>query len=126
MSTAIPYVAIVDDDAPVRKALARLLNASAFKSRTYSSALEFLDSLEGAFPECLVVDFQMPEMNGFELHDELVRAGVRIPTILITAHEDASCRERCRAAGAVFLRKPLDHAVLISAIDRAIGRTHAN
>jgi FixJ family two-component response regulator len=123
MSARLPYVAIVDDDASVRKALARLLNASAFTSRGYSSAVEFLDSLTGAFPECLVVDFQMPEMNGFELYDELVRAGVRIPTIVITAHEDASCRERCRAAGTTFLRKPLDHAVLISAIDRAIAQT---
>jgi FixJ family two-component response regulator len=122
MNATIPYVAIVDDDAPVRTALARLLNASAFKSLAYSSAGEFLDSLANALPECLVVDFQMPEMNGFELHDELERAGVRIPTILITAHEDASCRERCRAAGATFLRKPLDHAALISAIDRALGR----
>ena len=123
MSARTPYVAIVDDDAPVRKALARLLNASAFKSRAYSSAVEFLDSLTGAFPECLVVDFQMPEMNGFELHDQLLRAGVRIPTIVITAHEDESCRERCRATGAIFLRKPLDQAVLISAIDRALGRS---
>jgi FixJ family two-component response regulator len=123
MSASIPYIAIVDDDAPVRKALSRLLDASSFKSRTYSSAVEFLDSLTSAFPECLVVDFQMPEMNGFELHDELERAGLRIPMILITAHEDVSCRERCRAAGATFLRKPLDHAVLISAIDRAIGRS---
>ena len=122
MNALPPYVAIVDDDQSVRRALARLLDASSFNSRTYSSGVEFLNSLASALPECLVVDFQMPEMNGFELCDELVRAGVNIPTILITAHDDKGCRERCRAAGAAFLLKPLDQAMLISAIDRAIGR----
>jgi FixJ family two-component response regulator len=123
MNARIPYVAIVDDDASVRKALARLLNVSAFEPRAYSSGVEFLESLTTFAPECLVVDFQMPEMNGFELCEELMRAGVRIPTIVITAHDDSSCRERCRAVGAAYLLKPLDQAVLVSAIDRAIGRS---
>jgi FixJ family two-component response regulator len=123
MSATTPYIAIVDDDASVRTALSRLLNASAFMSRTYSSALEFLESLTNSPPECLVVDFQMPEMNGFELCEELVRAGVQIPTIVITAQDDSRCRERCRAVGAPYLLKPLDQAILIEAIDRAIGRS---
>jgi FixJ family two-component response regulator len=123
MSAPIPYIAVVDDDAPVRRALTRLLNASAYRSLAYSSASEFLDSLASAFPECLIVDFQMPDMNGFELHDELVRAGVRIPTIVVTAHQNGNCREWCRAAGATLLRKPLDHGDLISAINRALGRS---
>jgi len=73
MNAPAPYVAIVDDDASVRKALARLLFASAFDARTYASAQQFLTSLGHAIPQCLIVDLQMPEMTGLELHSELVR-----------------------------------------------------
>jgi FixJ family two-component response regulator len=123
MNAKPPYIAIVDDDASVRKALARLLNASTFRSRAYASAFEFLESAKSTLPACLVVDFQMPEMNGFELCDELLRSGIRIPTIVITAYDDVSCRERCRAVGTDCLLKPLDQALLISAIGKAIGRS---
>ncbi len=116
-------IAIVDDEASVRKALARLLSASALNSRTYASAREFLDSLASDVPECLIVDLQMPEMTGLELQGELLRAGVKIPTIVITAHNEESFREQCRAAGAAaYLLKPLDEATLIAAIKAAIER----
>jgi FixJ family two-component response regulator len=122
MNSQLPYVAIVDDDASVRTALSRLLNASDFKPHAYPSAGEFLQSLADMQPECLILDLQMPEMNGFELHCELLRAGVKIPTIVITANHDLDRRERFRAAGAEYLLKPLDQATLISAIKRMIGR----
>jgi FixJ family two-component response regulator len=116
-------VAIVDDEASVRRALARLLGASSFSSRTYASAREFLNSLVCGVPECLIVDLQMPEMTGLELQHELLRVGVKIPTIVITAHNGESFRERCRAAGAAAcLLKPLDEVTLIAAINTAIER----
>jgi FixJ family two-component response regulator len=77
IKTPIARVAIVDDEASVRKALARLLGASAFSSKTYASAREFLDSLACDVPECVIVDLQMPEMTGLELQRELLRAGVK-------------------------------------------------
>ena len=82
MNAPAPYIAIVDDDASVRKALARLLGASALNPQTYASGQQFLKSLEHAVPRCLIVDLQMPEMTGLELHSELLRAGIEIPTIL--------------------------------------------
>ena len=118
------YVAIVDDDPSVRKALARLLRAFSINPQTYGSAREFLDSLPGGVPECLILDLQMPEMNGLELQGELARVGARIPTIVITAHNEIGYRERCRAAGAAsYLIKPLDEGTLLSAISAAMGRS---
>ena len=68
-------------------------------------------------PECLIVDLQMPEMSGLELHQHLTRSDIQIPTIVITAHDDVGVRERCESAGAVaFLSKPLQDTSLFAAI----------
>jgi FixJ family two-component response regulator len=96
MSTQQARVAIVDDDASVRKALALLLNASSFAADTYGSAAEFLQSLGTGIPECLIVDLQMSEMTGLELQHHLVCGGFNIPTIVITAHNDFGAQERCQ------------------------------
>jgi len=107
----------VDDDPSVLKALTRLLRARAMEARTYVSAKEFLAALPEGLPRCLIVDLQMPEMNGLELLQHMARTGLRIPSIVITAHADAGTRDRCKSAGAfAFLAKPLQDAVLFSAI----------
>jgi FixJ family two-component response regulator len=116
------FVAIVDDDTAVRKALSRLLAAAAIPAQCYGSAREFLDSLASGAPQCLIVDLQMPEMTGLELQSELCRLGARIPTIVITAHNESGLRERCLAAGAAtYLVKPLDASELIASINSAVG-----
>jgi FixJ family two-component response regulator len=119
-------VAVVDDDASVRKALARLLSASSFDPSTYGSAREFLTSLAAGTPECLVIDLHMPELTGLDLQRHLTRAGVKIPTIVITAYNDPGIRERCQSAGvAAFLLKPLNGATLIGAINAAVAPQQA-
>jgi FixJ family two-component response regulator len=121
-NTLSGFVAIVDDDLAVRKGLARLLGASAIRARSFASAREFLDSLSAEVPECLIVDLQMPEMTGLELQGELGRLGARIPTIVITAHNESGLRERCLAAGATaYLVKPLDARELIANITTAVA-----
>jgi len=123
MPESTRWIAIVDDDPSVLKALARLLRARALCARTFGSAQEFLDALPDGLPDCLIVDLQMPGMTGLELQQHLVEAGIKIPTIVITAHDVVSTRERCRAAGAsAYLLKPVQDAVLISAINSATGR----
>src|SRR5690242_382331 len=125
--TLTGFVAIVDDDSAVRKALGRLLGASAIRSHAFASGREFLDSLPSGAPDCLIVDLQMPEMTGLELQAELTHSGARIPTIVITAHHDVGLRERCLTAGAAdYLVKPLDDVVLLASIDSAIGRAEFN
>jgi FixJ family two-component response regulator len=122
MARALPWIAIVDDDPSVLKALGRLLRAHAFETRTFGSAREFLSVLSEGLPECLIVDLQMPEMTGLELQRHLTRSRLRIPTIVITAHNDAGARERCETAGAAaFLSKPLQDTSLLAAIAAARG-----
>jgi FixJ family two-component response regulator len=116
-------IAIVDDDASVRKALARLLSASSFDTETYGSARDFLKSLNAGLPDCLIVDLHMPELTGFDLQRHLQRAGIRIPTVVVTAFNEPGLRERCQSAGAAaFLLKPLDGSTLIGAVNAATGR----
>jgi FixJ family two-component response regulator len=120
MAQDSPWIAIVDDDPSVLKALARLLKARGIEVRTYTSARDFLTSLPDGRPECLVVDLQMPEMTGLELQRHLIRTGIRIPTIVITAHNEGEMRELCKSMGASdFLSKPLQDTSLLAAIDKA-------
>jgi FixJ family two-component response regulator len=122
MAKPATRVAVVDDDVSVRKALGRLLAASAFDTETYGSAREFLSSLKSELPECLIVDLHMPDLTGLDLQRHLKGAGLTIPTIVITAHNEPGVRERCQAAGAVnFLLKPVNGASLIGAINVAVG-----
>jgi FixJ family two-component response regulator len=116
------WIAVVDDDASVLKALRRSLRIRGFQAKTHGSAQEFLASLADGLPECLIVDIQMPEMTGLELHLYLTRKGIRIPTIIITAHGDSVVRERAESAGVIaILSKPLEKGSLFAAIDAAIG-----
>ena len=120
MAEAPPWIAIVDDDPSVLKALTRLLRTRGLRAKTYGSAQEFLAALPSGAPECLVVDLQMPQMSGLELLQYLTKKDVQIPTIIITAHGDIGVRERCLAAGAAaFLLKPLQDKSLFAAIEAA-------
>jgi FixJ family two-component response regulator len=117
------FIAIIDDDPAVLKALKRLLSARSYQAETYESAEAFLASLPKSLPECLIVDLQMPDMTGLELQKHLLRSGIQIPVIIITAHDEAGARERCKSAGAVtLLSKPLQESVLLAAIDDATTR----
>ena len=117
MRLAPVRVAVVDDDASVRKALARLLGTLNCSVRSYASAEDFLDSLQYTSPDCLIVDLQMPSMTGLELQLHLLRTGVRIPTIVITAHGELLLRKQCEAAGAVaYLLKPFEDRILLEAL----------
>jgi FixJ family two-component response regulator len=122
MAKTSGWIAIVDDDPSVLKSLARLLGTRSFNARTYQTARQFLASLSGGLPDCLIADLHMPEMTGLELQQNLAREGIRIPTIIITGHDQAGMRERCKAAGAItFLTKPLQDTSLFAAIDTATG-----
>src|SRR5215213_6428409 len=121
MPEASPWIAIVDDDPSVLKALGRTLRVRAFQSKTFGSAQEFLNSLCDGLPKCLIVDLQMPGMTGLELHHHLMCRGLRIPTIIITAHADNRVRERLESVGPVaILLKPLQNTSLFEAIDAAV------
>jgi FixJ family two-component response regulator len=119
MAEASPWIAIVDDDPAVLKALSRLLRSRAFCAQT-GSGKEFLAALPAGLPMCLIIDLQMPEMNGLDLHQHLVSSGRKIPTILITAHAEAALQDVPNEGTFVAsLRKPLQEKALFSAIEKA-------
>ena len=123
MAGVASWVAIVDDDSSVLKALARLLRTRGFRAKTFLSAQAFLGAPPGDLPECLIVDLQMPGMSGLELFQRLTLEGIEIPTIIISAHDDADVRQRYEAAGVVaYLLKPLQDTALFAAIARARTR----
>jgi FixJ family two-component response regulator len=113
----VPVIAIVDDDASVRRSLHRLVKSAGYAVETFASAGEFLAWLPRGRAACLVLDVHMDEMSGFELQQRLA-----VPVVFITAHDDAPTRVRIEKSGAVgHLWKPFDEAALLDVIRRAIG-----
>jgi FixJ family two-component response regulator len=119
MANDLPSIALVDDDPAVLRALSRLLRSHTLLVRTYESGQEFLASLPGGLPDCLIVDLQMPTMSGYELQQHLVRSSFNIPTIMITANRQAGLHQENPGLVA-FLLKPLQESTLLAAINRAI------
>jgi FixJ family two-component response regulator len=113
----IPVIAIVDDDASVRRSLHRVVQSAGYAVETFASAGEFLAWLPRGQAACLVLDVQMKEMSGFELQQRLA-----VPVIFITSHDDASTRAHIEKSGAAgHLWKPFDGAAVLDAIRRAVG-----
>lgn len=113
-------IAIVDDDEGVRISLASLLRSFGYRVSTYGSALAFLDS--GEQPDCMVVDIQMPAMQGDELQARLIADGRRIPMIFMTAFPTEAVRSRVLAAGGLaFLEKPADTDRLVRELEHAVA-----
>jgi FixJ family two-component response regulator len=126
MNERPPTVFVVDDDDSVRKSLVRLLKAMGYPARPYASAKEFLEGwrLDPA-PGCLVLDVQLPGLNGLELQAQLRATSCPIPIIFITGHGDIPMSVRAMKAGAVdFLAKPFQDESLLRAVQEAIARSH--
>jgi FixJ family two-component response regulator len=119
---ATRYVAVVDDDRSVGVALCRLLRATGIDAKAFESAESFLESLRADMPDCLVLDVQMPGMNGLELQQRLKDIAAPLPVIMITGRDEASIHAICMAMGASsYLRKPLNDDDLLDAVERAIA-----
>lgn len=115
-------VVIVDDDELVRQALESLVKAAGFVTETFASAEDFLHSLPMDSNKCLILDVRLPGMSGIELQRRLRAENNGIPIIFVTAHGDASTRDRAKKDGAMrFLNKPLRGQTLLDAINAALG-----
>ncbi len=115
-------VYVIDDDASVRTALARLLRSANFNAETFSSADEFLKNPKQKQDACILVDIRMPGSTGFDLQRQLVSTRVQLPVIVISASDETLIREYARQLGAVsFFRKPVDDQALLDAILWAIA-----
>jgi FixJ family two-component response regulator len=110
-------VAIVDDEDSVRRSVERLLRSAEMQVETFASGREFLQALRESRPDFLVLDLHMPVMSGFDVCDELERAGIRMPIAIITGHDKPEYRAHAMAAGVTaYLPKPIDDKELIGVI----------
>ena len=115
-------IAVVDDDEPIRSALARLLRTIGYDARLYASAETLLAELPRSAPSCVLTDIQMPGMNGLELARELSRLAPALPVLVMTAYPSLASRELALAAGATeYLTKPLDDLLLEHWLRGAVG-----
>ncbi len=115
-------VHIIDDDEAMRDSLSFLLDAAAMPTRTYESAIEFLEHVETLEPGCIVTDVRMPQMSGLDLVRQLKARGVPHPMIVITGHGDVPLAVEAMKAGvADFLEKPFEEETLLRAIRSALA-----
>jgi FixJ family two-component response regulator len=101
MSESVPQVYVLDDDVSVREAVGGLIRSAGLSVKTFASARETLDSLRKELPSCLVLDIRLPDINGFELQQELATKDIQIPIIFLTGHGDIPMSVRAIKAGAL-------------------------
>ena len=123
-TSAMPVVFVVDDDVSVRESLELLIRRAGWKPETYSSAQDFLRRPRDQAPSCLVLDVELPDLNGLDLQERVTADRNDLPIIFITGHGDIPMSVRAMKAGASeFLTKPFDRDVMLNAIRRAIERS---
>lgn len=118
-------MAILDDEAEIRKAIKRLLTVRGYTVEEYERGEDFLAALDAHPPSCLLLDLHMPGIDGFEVLAALRARKTPPPVIVITAHDEAGALERARALGAfAYLMKPVDRDTLLAAMTAAKAAGH--
>jgi FixJ family two-component response regulator len=124
MSDPGPVVLIVDDDASVRRSLARLLRTEGYETETFGSAEEFLQNAPYKGSGCIILDVRMPGKSGMQLQEDLSNASSSLPIIFITGHGSLPMGVQAMKKGAIdFLSKPFDDAQLLAAVGAAIEKS---
>ncbi len=115
---------VVDDDASVCRALTLLLSSHGFKVETFSRAAKFLEFNHPKVPSCLVLDINMPDLNGLALQEIMAQKGMGIPIIFITGYGSIPITVKTMKAGATdFLPKPFAEKDLLKAIENALSKS---
>jgi len=115
-------ISVVDDDESVRRSTRLLVESFGYRAAVFESAEGFLRFGQLRDTSCLVLDVQMPGMDGLQLQTQLAAEGCGIPVIFITAHDDQESRRRALRAGAVaFLGKPFTDQQLLQAISFSLA-----
>lgn len=118
-----PMVHLLDDEAPVRDALAFLFRSHGLAVQSYASGPELLQALqEQPLRGCLVLDVRMEPMSGLQVHDELAARGVALPVIFLSGHGDIPMAVEALHKGALdFVEKPFSDAALVERVQRALN-----
>ena len=126
MIYAKPIVFVVDDDISVRESLELLIRSEGWEPELFESAQEFLTRPRAFAPSCLILDVNLPDLNGLELQKQVAADQIAMPIIFITGYGDVPMTVKAMKAGAVeFLTKPFSNEVLLTAIRNAIDRSQA-
>lgn len=119
-------VFVVDDEAGMRRALARLLQAEGLTVRSFETAADFLDALSSDEVGCVVLDVAMPGLDGLQVQQRLAQRGTRLPIVFLTGHGDIPMSVQAVKAGAVdFLTKPVRGDDLLRAVRSALDQSAA-
>ncbi|MES2015471.1 MAG: response regulator [Pseudomonadota bacterium] len=117
MDTNSHWVAVVDDEEPIRRALIRLLKSAGIKGKPFASGPEFLASLAASKPYCVILDLHMSGMSGFEVQAELAHVAPDIGVIVATGHHSQDVQARVlRLHPVAYLLKPMNDQLLLDAI----------
>lgn len=123
MSNPNGMVYLVDDEPGMVKAVTRLLRASGFEVRGFTTPTSFLEAYRPESDSCLILDVAMPELNGLHLQRRLIHDGILLPIVFLTGQGDIPMTVRAIKAGAVdFLTKPVNDADLLRAVRAALVR----
>jgi FixJ family two-component response regulator len=126
MSHETPVVFVVDDDISVRESLELLIRSEGFHPEPFSSAKDFLARPRVVVPNCLILDVNLPDLNGFDLQRLVSVERPEMPIIFVTGYGDVPMTVKAMKAGAVeFLTKPLGGDVLMTAVRNALERSRA-
>jgi FixJ family two-component response regulator len=121
-STSIVFV--IDDDASMLKSLGRLLDAAQYETELFKSASEFLSRSAHPGPSCVIVDVQMPGLNGIDFQKALLEHGREEQLVFITGHGNIPMCVQIMKAGAIdFLPKPFKPRQLLESVERALARS---
>ena len=119
-------VCVIDDDASMRRALARQLQRAGYQVEVFDSAQAYLDRAPPRGAACIVSDVCMPAQSGLDLMQTLTQAGRDLPTVFISGNGDIPVAVQAMRAGAVsFLPKPFTQAELLGAVAEALARGQA-
>ena len=119
-------VHLVDDDEAIRHSASFMLRHAGFRVKTYPDGVAFLESVGEAERGCILLDVQMPGMDGLEVQEVLNQRGVAMPVIVLTGHGDVAVAVRAMKAGATdFVEKPYAKQTLVDALTRAFERMEA-
>jgi FixJ family two-component response regulator len=121
MAHVTPIVFVVDDDLSIRESLELLIARAGWRPQLFGSAQEFLASPRPASPSCLVLDVNLPDLNGLVLQERIVGERAGMPIIFLTGYGDIPMSVQAMKAGAIeFLTKPFTPEVLVISIRSAL------
>ena len=123
MPSKNPRVFVIDDEPLVRSSLKFLFESAGLEVETFPSAMSFLQRPVPEGPLCLVLDLNLPDLDGLEVQRRLAQAGRLIPIVFLSGQADVPSTAKAMRDGAVdFLVKPVDDSLLLEAVTRALAR----